>query len=387
MAKRDYYEVLGVSKNADASEIKKAYRKLSKKYHPDLNPDNKKESEEKFKEITEAYEVLSDEKKRSMYDQFGHDAANSNFQGFNNGGFGGFSGFEEAFSSFGAGGFENIFDSFFGGSGFGSSSRYETKQENKGRDLEYRVELELNEIIYDIEKKIEYNRVGKCNTCDGTGAKNKEFIKCSHCSGSGYVVRENRTIIGVVRTQSICEICQGKGEVPKENCNVCNGAGTMTEKISRTIKIPKGIENGTRMILRSYGNYPRGGGIFGDLYISIKVKEHKLFKREGSNIYCEIPIRFTDAILGSEMEVPTLYGPVKINIPEGTQFFDKKVIKSKGLDYNGRKGDQIVTFKVELPTNLTETQKEDLAKFGKSLTDKNFKEHKTFLDWLKGLFK
>lgn len=381
MAKKDYYEVLGVDKNAGADEIKKAYRRLSKKYHPDLNKDNKEKAEEKFKEISEAYEVLSDDNKKQMYDRFGHAAfenggASQGFNGFG-GGFGGFESF--------TGDFSDIFSSFFGGGS--SSSSYSSNRRAKGRDLEYRLELKLEDVVNDYETTLSYNRKKMCDSCSGTGAHNNEFVKCGSCSGKGFKETVKNTILGSFRQTYECSSCNGKGKVIKKACSNCSGKGTVVEKVERKVKIPKGVETGTRMVLRNMGSYPDGGGDYGDLYIRINIKKHEIFQRDGLNVYCKIPIKFTEAILGREKEIPTLHGKEKVLIKEGTQSGERKVLKNKGLTYQGRTGDQIIEYEVEIPINLTDKQKELLKKFEKSLDNNNYKETESFLQKIKNLFK
>lgn len=381
MAKRDYYEVLGVSKNASQDEIKKAYRTLSKKYHPDLNPDNKEEATKKFREVAEAYEVLSDESKKQMYDQYG-DAA------FENGGAGGFS---SGFGGFNFGGsgfdFSDIFESAFGGSGFGSSSRSSYSGRTRGRDLEYRVDLNLEDIVKDKVVDIEYTRDGKCDACSGTGAEGKNMVDCGSCHGQGYTVQMRRTILGTIQQQMMCNTCMGKGKVPKKLCTKCSGTGVKKEKISRKINIPSGIEDDTRMIMRGLGSYAGRDSDPGDLYIRVRVKEHQIFKREGLNIYVKVPLKFTEAVLGTTKEIPTLYGKQKVEIKPGTQYMQKETLYEKGLNFKGRKGNQVLTYTVEMPINLKEDQKKYLKKFEDSLGPDNYKETETFWQKIKNMFK
>ncbi|VWL85816.1 molecular chaperone DnaJ [Oceanivirga miroungae] len=378
MAKKDYYEVLELNRGASKDEIKKAYRKLSKKYHPDLNQDNKKEAEAKFKEISEAYEVLSDDNKKQMYDSYGHAAfENGNMGGQ---GFSGFNGFDG--SSFD---FSDIFSSFFGG----SSSSYESRNYERvvrGKDLEYRINLKLKDIVSDYEAKVSYTRKGKCSVCDGTGAKNKEFVTCNVCSGRGYVTKVRNSIFGQVQQTEECNNCMASGKVAKEKCSNCQGLAYVEEKIEKTFKIPSGIEDQTRMRVRSLGNYPQGGGEFGDLYLRINVEEDKMFKRNGLDIHLEVPVKFTDAILGKEIEIPTLYGKEKYKLEEGTQTNTKTTLRSKGLNFRGNVGSQIVTFKVELPVGLNQEQKKLVEKLEKSLNQKNYTEQHSFFSFLKNLF-
>lgn len=379
MAKKDYYEVLGLDKNATSDEIKKAYRKLSKKYHPDLNKDNKEKAAEKFKEVAQAYEILSDPQKRETYDRFGHSAFENG--GAGQGGFGGFGGFNAS----GFGGFSDIFSDFFGQEFSSHSSRQH--HEVKGRDLEYNIRLKLEDIVNDFETEISFKRNGKCSTCDGTGAKNKEMSNCSSCGGSGYITRVHQTILGNIQQTEECGRCQGKGKVPKAACTSCRGTGVEEEKITRKIKIPAGIENGTRMIMRGLGSYPRGGGIFGDLYLRINIEKHEIFTRKDLDIYCDVPISITKAMLGGEIEIPTLYGKQVININEGLQSGETKILPDKGLTFRGRKGRQIIKFNVEIPVNLTNEQKNILLEFEKSMTKNNYKETENFSTKLKNFFK
>lgn len=380
MAKKDYYEVLEVNKGATKEEIKKAYRKLSKKYHPDLNQDNKKEAETKFKEISEAYEVLSDDKKKEMYDTYGHKAFENGYSQNAGSGFGGFNGFGDG-SSFD---FSDIFSSFFGGSSSYESGNYERVV--RGKDLEYRINLKLKDIVSDYEAKVSYTRKGKCETCSGTGALNQEFISCNTCSGRGYIKKVRTTIFGQMQQTEECTNCSASGKVAKSKCTTCRGLAYVEEKIEKVFKIPSGIEDQTRMRVKNLGNYPKGGGEFGDLYLRISVEEDKIFKRDGLDIYLEVPIKFTDAILGSEIEIPTLYGKEKYKLNEGTQTHSKITMRSKGLNFRGTKGNQIVTFKVELPVELSQEQKKLIEKLDKSLKDKNYKEQHSFLGFLKSLF-
>ena len=380
MAKKDFYEVLGVDKNASKEEIKKAYRKLSKKYHTDLNKDNKETAAEKFREVSEAYEVLSDDQKRQMYDQYGSAAFEN---GANSGGFGGFNGGFDFSQGFG--GFSDIFESFFGGNS-SSSYRAETRRP-KGRDLEYRVDLTLEEVVNDTEKEIEYTRKGKCESCNGTGAENAKFTTCGNCQGSGHTVHIQRTILGNIQQTITCQTCSGYGEVPEKRCNNCNATGIVSEKIKRKIKIPSGVDNGTRMIMRNMGSFPGRNGEFGDLYISIRIKEHNIFKRKGLDIYVEIPIKFTEAILGTKKEIPTLYGKENVEISEYTKNNDTKILYGKGLKFKDKQGKQIITYIVETPIKLNDKQKDLLRKLGDSLNDENYKECGSFFEKIKNFFK
>lgn len=388
--KRDYYEVLGISKGASEDEIKKAYRKAAMKYHPDkfsnASEKEKKEAEEKFKEVNEAYQVLSDSQKRAQYDQFGHAAFDQGAGGFQ-GGFGGFGG---------AGGFEDIFSSFFGGGGsgfggfggFGGSSRRSYVE--PGRDLRYQMEITLEEAATGTEKTIRYKRNGKCKSCDGTGAEPGSSMKtCSKCNGRGYVEVTQRTILGNMVSHTECSECHGKGQVPEKKCKSCGGTGIVKETVEKKIKIPAGIEDGQKLRLEGMGEASESGGPNGDLYVVIRVKNHAIFERRGNDIYCEIPIKFTTAALGGEVEVPTLNGKKNMKITAGTQTGKMFRLRGEGIKSlrGSMIGDEIVQVVVETPIDLNEKQQELLRAFEESLKEKNYKNHKTWLDKLKSFFK
>ena len=381
--KKDYYELLGLNKNATESEIKKAFRKAAMKYHPDKmaneTEEKKKEAEEKFKELNEAYQILSDPEKKQLYDQYGHAA-------FENGGFGnaqGFGGFE-GFEGFN---FEDIFSNFFGGGGFsgGFSSGFSGGR-RQGDDILQTVELTLQEIADGVQKDIEYNRIGKCDKCDGTGAENKEMATCSHCHGAGYTEEVQRSIFGNRRVHVECSECHGTGKKPKKECSHCHGKGTKTERIKKTIKIPAGVEDGTRLVVRDGGNYAGPGSEFGDLYIQIREKSNSMFIRSGIDVYCKVPISFKVAALGGEVEIPTLRGKTKIKINEGTQNGTKMKIRDAGIKYNHRIGSQIIEIEVEVPQNLNKQQKEKLEEFYSLLNENNEKHTKNFFDKIKDWF-
>jgi molecular chaperone DnaJ len=353
--KRDYYDVLGVSKTASEDEIKKAYRSLAKKYHPDLNPNNK-EAEEKFKEVNEAYETLSDQTKRSQYDQFGHAGA----QGFN--GFNGAGGFGGA----GFGGFEDIFSSFFGGGR--QTSAQNSNRPRQGDDLEQSITIDFQESIDGCKKEIKITVDDECSTCGGTGAFSKNDINvCSRCHGSGSVVVEQNSIFGRVQTQTTCPKCGGRGQDITRKCEKCNGKGRIRKTKDITINIPAGIADGMSMRLEGKGQAGYNGGPNGDLYVNVRVRPHKEFKREGDDIYLEIPISFTQAALGDNVEVPTPYGNVTLKIPAGTQPKTKFRLKGKGARNvrSGSFGDQYVIVNVEVPTNLSGEEKSLIEKLGK----------------------
>ncbi len=383
MAKRDYYEVLGVDKNANEQEIKKAYRKMAMKYHPDRNKDNP-EAENKFKEVQEANEILSDPQKKAAYDQYGHSAFENGGQGFGNQGFGGQGGFEGFSGDFG-----DIFGSIFGEGGFGGfgGGRNQGPKVNEGSDLRYNVELTLEEAAFGVEKEIKYKRKGKCKTCGGSGAEPGSGIKtCPKCNGKGRISVQQRTILGVMQTVQECDECHGTGKIPEKECHTCHGTGVEKETVTRKVKIPAGVDNGQRLVVRDGGDAGEKDGIYGDLYLFISVKKHEIFERNDHDIYCDIPVNMTTAILGGEVEVPTLEGKTKIKISEGTQSGKILRLKDKGIKYGSHRGSEILTIKVETPTNLTSKQKDLLRKFEDSLGDKNYSKSKSFLDKVKKFF-
>ncbi|MGG3161772.1 molecular chaperone DnaJ [Geobacillus stearothermophilus] len=372
MAKRDYYEVLGVSKNATKDEIKKAYRKLSKQYHPDINkaPD----AAEKFKEIKEAYEVLSDDEKRARYDRFGHADPNEAFGGggFRGGGFdfGGFSGF---------GGFEDIFETFFGGG------------PRKGADVEYMMTLTFEEAAFGKETEIEVPREETCETCHGSGAKPGTSPQpCSRCGGSGQITSEQATPFGRIINRQTCPTCGGTGRYIPEKCPTCGGTGRVKQRKKIHVKIPAGVDDGQQLRVAGQGEPGVNGGPPGDLYIIFRVEPHEFFERDGLDIYCEVPLSFAQAALGDEIEVPTLYGDVKLKIPAGTQTGTRFRLRGKGVP-NVRgygQGDQHVIVRVVTPTKLTEKQKQLLREFdrlgGETMHDG---PHGRFFEKVKKAFK
>lgn len=378
MANKDYYEVLGVDKSASEEEIKKAFKKLALKYHPDRNPDNK-EAEEKFKEINEAYQVLSDSEKRQRYDQFG--TADFNGQGFGgDGGFGGFGGFD-----FG-GGFGDIFSDIFGG-GFSSGGRSKNAP-RKGADLEYTLRISFEEAVFGCEKEISVTRKEKCETCKGTGAKAGSSPKtCSRCGGTGHIRVQRQTPIGVVQTSSTCNVCGGKGTIIEQPCDSCKGTGKVRKTRKITVNIPAGVDDGNVMPLRGQGEAGENGGPAGDLYINIRVAPDKVFKRQGFDIHMETHISFGKAALGTEVKVPTVDGEVTYKIPAGTQGGTVFRLKGKGVprvNSTGR-GDHYVKVIVDVPKSLSEKQKEALVLFMEASGEEvNMEEHKkTFKDFFK----
>lgn len=378
MAKRDYYEVLGVSKGASDDEIKKAYRKLSKKYHPDINKEA--DADEKFKEIAEAYEVLSDANKRAAYDQYGHASTDPNFGaggGFGGGGFGG-SGF---------GGFEDIFDSFFGG---GGRARYNPNAPRQGEDLQYTLDLEFEEAVFGKQSTIRYNRKQECETCHGDGAKpGTSPVTCSKCSGTGSINVERNTLLGRIQTRSVCDVCNGTGQEIKEKCPTCVGAGHVKDRHTVKVTVPAGVEDGDQMRLSGQGEAGKNGGPYGDLYVIFRVKPSKQFQRRGAEIYYEAPIHFVQAALGDEIQVPTVHGKVKLKIPAGTQTGTTFRIKGKGaprLRGTGQ-GDQHVKVNIVTPKNLNSKQVELLREFAKASDISITEEDGSFFNKVKDVFK
>ena len=370
--KRDYYEVLGVSKGASDDEIKKAYRVLAKKYHPDMNPGDK-EAEAKFKEANEAYAVLSDSEKRAKYDQFGHAAFDPSMGGGS--GFGGFGGFGGADFDFG-----DIFSSFFGGGG--GSTRSSRNVPIEGDDVMARITITFDEAVFGCKKEISFARVEACPDCSATGAeKGTKPETCSTCHGTGRVTVQQQTMLGYMQTQRACSACRGTGKIIKTPCKNCNVKGYIKVNKKLEVTIPAGIDNMQRIVLRGQGSAGRNGGPAGDLIIEVRVKEHKLFTRERNNVYCEIPISFSEAALGAEIDIPTLGDKTeKYQIPEGTQTGTSFTLKGKGIsDINTkRKGDLIITVLVETPKNLTAEQKKLLTEFSKTLGESNTGKKESF---------
>lgn len=382
MSKKDYYDVLGVSKTATADEIKKAYRKLARQYHPDVNKDNP-EAAEKFKEASEAYSVLSDEQKRAQYDQFGHAA----FENGGAGGAGGFGGFE-GFGGFGGGGMEDIFDMFFGGQGRGSRGSNAGPQ--RGADLRFDLEITFEEAAFGLEREISLYRDEQCPHCHGNGAESGSKVEtCPECHGSGEIRFTQNTMFGQMTNVRPCPKCHGEGKIISEPCKECRGQGTVKKNKKLKVKIPAGVDNGSRLRVAGEGEAGVKGGPSGDLYVYLYVKPHKFFERDGTTVYCEVPINIVQATLGDEIKVPTLDGQVVMKVPEGTQPGKVLRLKGKGIPSlrNSTRGDQLVRIKVVVPQKLNEKQKDALRKFAEISKDNINPEEKGFLNKIKDLFK
>lgn len=369
-AKRDYYEVLGLDKKATAEDIKRAYRKLAKESHPDLHP-NDKTAEARFKEINEANEVLSDPQKRANYDQFGMDGPPM-------GGFSGFSGFDAG----GFGGFDSIFDQLFGGGGRGQQRR---NVPTRGRDILFNMRIEFEEAAFGASKSFDFMRQELCDTCHGSGAKDgSQPVTCTVCNGSGQV----RSGSGFMVTVRTCTACGGTGQVIKDPCQTCHGSGRVRRKRTASINIPAGADEGQVFVMGGQGEPGTNGGPNGDLHIAISVKPHRLFKRDGTTLYLDMPISFTQAALGATLEVPTLKGKTTFKVPEGTQEGAKFRIKGEGVQQlrGSNRGDLVIRVKVEIPRRMNEKQKELLRAFDKESSGKEFEQRKGFLDKVKDLF-
>lgn len=383
--KRDYYEVLGVDKNASAADIKKAYKKMARKYHPDLNRDNPKAAEEKFKEVNEAYDVLKDPQKKAQYDQFGH-AAFDGGMGSGAGGFGGFG--QGGFGGFGGGGegFGDIFDMFFGGGG----RRSRQAGPERGNDLRYDLEISFEEAAFGKEVELNIPRTENCTTCHGTGAApGTQPETCPDCHGSGTRQTVQNTPFGRMVNQTTCNRCHGTGKIVKNTCSDCHGTGHKKVKRKIEVKIPKGVDQGARVRVSGGGEAGKLGGPNGDLYVYIFIKEHKVFKRDGYDVIVEVPVTFVQASLGAKVQVPTLDGPVDVKIPAGIQSGKILRLRGKGVPHlrDSSRGDEHVVIKVLTPQNLNQRQKELLQEFGEISGDKVNPEQKSFGDILKNLFK
>lgn len=376
--KRDYYEVLGLSKGASDDEIRTAYRKLAKKFHPDLNPDDK-EAEVKFKEINEAYEVLSNNEKKSRYDQFGHAGVDPSY--------GGGAGGSGSYTTVDFGDFSDIFDSFFGG-GFGgrSSRRMDPNAPKRGDDIHMAVTIGFYDACKGIKKTVQVTRNETCDHCAGSGSEKGHSSKtCPRCNGRGQVQEQQRTPFGTIASSRVCPQCQGKGKIIEKPCHICNGTGRKRNSRSIEVSIPAGIDDGQTMVVRGQGDQGINGGSPGDLNITISVRPDTLFTREGYDIICEIPITYAQAILGEEISVPTIDGKVSYKLKEGTQPGTVFRLRGKGVQKlnSQSRGDQRVVVNIEVPTHLNKQQKESLVNFEKTLTEKNYVKRKNFFDRIK----
>lgn len=373
--KRDYYEVLGVERGATDDEIKKAYRKLAKKYHPDLNRDNP-EAAEKFKEAAEAYDVLSNADKRSRYDQFGHAGVDGGAQGGSYGG--GFGGFDMG----------DIFNSFFGGGFSGGGSRRNGPV--RGRDIQQAVELTFEEAAFGCKKEVNIVRSESCKECGGSGAKKGTSpVKCTRCGGTGQIRTVQSTPFGRFESSTACNVCGGRGTTIKDPCQSCGGTGHIRKSRKLEVNIPQGIDHGQTVSVRGQGEAGLRGGGAGDLLITVYIKPNAMFKREGNNVYVDVPLTFVQAALGCETEIPTIDGSVMQRFPEGTQYGTKFRLKGRGIPSvrNGVRGDQYVRVTVEVPKNLTPRQKELMQQLAKESNEKNYNQHKKFKDKIKEYFK
>lgn len=375
--KRDYYEVLGVSKNASDDELKKAYRTVAKKYHPDLNPGNA-EAEAKFKEANEAYAVLSDADKRRKYDQYGHAGVDGN-------GFGGPGGFSYS-TDFGD--FSDIFSTFFGG-GFGGGSRRKSGPQ-QGANLKYTMTLSFMEAAFGVEKDINIKKEDKCTACGGSGAeKGTSPETCPTCKGSGRVQQQQQTLFGMTMVTKDCPQCSGKGTVIRTPCSVCRGRGRTTISKQLHVKVPAGVDTDDLFPIRGEGEPGTRGGGYGDLYIQFRVSKHDVFSRDGMTVFCEVPISVAQATLGGEIDIPTIDGPQKYNVKEGTQPGDEIILRQKGIPNKNNpniRGNQKVKFVVEIPYRLNEEQKRKLADFDASLNERNYAKKFGFFKKVKDIF-
>lgn len=374
--KRDYYEVLGVSRQATSEDIKKAYRKLAKKYHPDMNPGDK-DAEAKFKEVNEAYSVLSDEQKRANYDRFGHAA----FDGAGNG----FDGFD----GFGFGGLDDLFETFMGGA-FGRSRRSGNYGPVRGRDIQYSIDITFEEAAFGVTKEIPVTRLQTCTTCNGTGAKPGTYPEnCKRCQGTGQIRYSQATPFGQFVNVKTCDACNGEGKIITHPCETCHGKGRVSKNSRISLNIPAGIDDGQTISLNGEGESGLRGGPAGDLYVTIHIKKHPIFKREGYDVVCDVPISFTQAALGGEIEIPTIDGIIKYTIPEGTQTSTVFKLKGKGIKRlrSNSRGDQYFRVIVEVPKKLNQKQKDLLRQFAEISGDEGLEQKKGFFEKVKDLFK
>lgn len=382
--KRDYYEVLGVDKKATDAEIKSAYRKKAKKYHPDLNPGDA-EAEQKFKEVNEAYEVLSDPEKKQRYDAYGHAGVDPNYGA--GGGFGGFSG------GFGGAGMDlnDIFESFFGGAGGfgGGGRRNDPNAPRRGGDIHVGITISFMEAALGCTKTVSYTRQETCPDCGGSGAKKGTGVQtCPDCGGSGYITQQQRTPFGVIQNRRVCSHCGGKGKIVSDPCQKCKGSGRVQVTVKKEVNIPAGIDDEQSLALRGQGDAGINGGAAGDAIIVITVRPDPILSRNGYDVFVNVPITYSQAVLGAEIVVPTIDGKVQYTIPEGTQSGTRFRLRGKGIKYlNGRgRGDEYVTVNVEIPKKLTREQRKALESFEATLKDDNYEQRKGFFKTIKDLF-
>ncbi len=369
MSKKDYYDILGVQKNATQDEIKRAFRKLAKKYHPDVS--TAKNSEDKFKEVNEAYEILSNPEKREIYDKYGHSGIN------NQGGMGGFNGFEDIFSHFSSGrsssgggfggfGFEDIFSDMFSN---GSKNRYNQNKQVKGKDIKANVKVKLKEILFGTKIKLNVNLIKNCKLCDGSGAQSKKFIhKCSTCNGYGKVSMQQKSILGIIQTEQVCPDCKGEGRIITKKCKECNGNKIIKEKSELSIKLPHSINTDHPIVARNIGHAGLNGGPKGDVYLNLIIEDNPYFKRKGNDLLLDLPLNFIDAILGAKIKVPTFDGDLEIKIPAATKNNDIFKISKYGFfksPNSNRRGDLIIKINIDTPTSLNEHEKKILKEFRK----------------------
>lgn len=383
--KRDYYEVLGVEKTASDDEIKKAYRKMAKQYHPDLNPGDAT-AEAKFKEVGEAYEVLSDKQKRARYDQFGHAGVDPSYGG----GQGGYARYQQ-YDHGDFGDFGDIFGDIFSGFGFGGATKARNPNAPiRGNTVQTRLQLTFMEAVKGCRKEIPVSRLEHCSDCNGTGAKPGTSPEtCPECGGSGQVHVQQRSPFGVIQTVKACSRCGGKGKIISNPCKTCNGMGRVRHNRKVTVEVPAGIDDGQTFVVTGAGDEGINGGPAGDLHVVVSVKDDPIFQRDNFDIWVDIPVTYSQAVLGDEIVVPTVDGKVSYNIPEGTQPGTTFRLRNKGVSYtNGRgRGDQYVKINIEVPTNLSAKQKEMIRSFEASTSERNYAKRKSFFDKIKDAFK
>lgn len=380
--KRDYYEVLGVDKSASDADIKSAYRKQARKYHPDLNPGDA-EAERKFKEVNEAYEVLSDPDKKQRYDAYGHRGVDPNYGAGAGGGFGGFDGVD----------LNDIFGSFFGGgfgSGFGGGQRRANPNgPRRGGDVRVGVTISFMEAAQGTTKQVTFTKKEGCPDCKGTGAKPGTSAQtCPDCNGSGYVTQQQRTPFGVMQNTAVCGRCRGKGKIITDPCGKCRGSGFVNVTVKKEVAIPAGIDDDQSLAMRGQGDAGANGGPRGDAIVTVTVKPDPIFTRQDYDVFVTVPITYSQAVMGAEIVVPTVDGKVQYTVPEGTQSGTRFRLRGKGIKYlNGRgKGDEYVTVTVEIPKKITREQRKALEAFERTLTDNNYEQRKGFFKRVKDLF-